>query len=142
MWITGISISADSRNAPRWKSEKMRKPAWYARTLLRARPFAMQPAACSRTPKCRLRPARSCDEKCPAPSNVNAVLVEGARSAAPPSSHGTRDAMALSTAPDASRPARPLSLAGKTGMSASQSSGSVRCCIRSSWSARSGCSSR
>ena len=28
MWITGSSISADSRSAPRWKSEKIRNPAW------------------------------------------------------------------------------------------------------------------
>ncbi len=28
MWMSGSSISADSRSAPRWKSEKIRKPAW------------------------------------------------------------------------------------------------------------------
>ena len=27
-WMTGSSISADSRIAPRWKSEKIRNPAW------------------------------------------------------------------------------------------------------------------
>ena len=45
--------------------------------------------ACSRMPKCRLRPPWLSASKSPAPSNVSRVLVDGARSAEPPISHGT-----------------------------------------------------
>ena len=40
MWISGSSISAESRSAPRWKSEKIRNPAWKARSLDSASPLA------------------------------------------------------------------------------------------------------
>ena len=46
--------------------------------------------ACSRMPKCRLRPPGSSGSSSPAPLNVKFVLVDGERSAAPPISHGTR----------------------------------------------------
>src|SRR5260370_4762510 len=58
--------------------------------------------ACSRTPKCRFRP-ESVGVKSPAPAKVRRVLVEGVRSADPPSSHGTFLPMALSTSALVSR---------------------------------------
>src|SRR5262249_51579957 len=97
------------------------------------------PMACSRMPKCMLRPPGSPRSRLPAPSKVSLVLVEGARSPAPPSSQGTRLAIALRTLPEASRVAMPFSSAGKTGRSTSQSFGSSRdsCCAISA--AASGC---
>ncbi len=77
--------------------------------------------------------------KSPAPSNVRRVLVDGARSAEPPMSHGHVLGDRVEHLADASRPATPLASAGKTGMSLSQPSGSSRCCICISWSASSGC---
>ncbi len=99
----------------------------------------MLPAACSRTPKCRLRPPRSATEKSPACANVISVFVEGARSADPPTSHGTFGAIAFSTLPEASRPAMPLPSVGKVGRSASHPSGSSRFWISSSSAASFGC---
>ena len=120
---TGISISAESRIAPRAKSEKIRKVDQNGRTLDSARPFATAAPANSRTPRCRLRPPGSSGPKSPAPSKTRRVLVEGARSADPPTSHGTRGAIALSTLPEESRLASPLASAGNSGSSASQPSG-------------------
>ena len=51
--------------------------------------------------------------KSPAPSNVRRVLVDGARSAAPPISQGTFRAIAFKTMPDEMRVAIPLASAGK-----------------------------
>ena len=56
------------------------------------------------------------------------VLVEGARSAAPPISQGTFLATTFKTLPD-EREAIPLASAGKAGRSLSQPSGSCRCWI-------------
>ena len=78
----------------------------------------------------------------PAPWNVMLDLVEGARSAAPPTSHGTCGPMAFSTFCELSRVARPLASAGKLGMSASQPSGNRWWSIMSSSAARSGYSAR
>ena len=58
------------------------------------------------------------------------VLVDGARSAAPPISQGTFLATAFNTLPDEARVAIPLASAGKAGKSLSQPSGSCRCWIR------------
>ena len=85
--------------------------------------------ACSRMPKWRLRPRWLPAWKSPAPSNVSRVLVDGARSAAPPISHGTFLATAFSTFPEESRVAIPLASGAKGGTSLSQPSGSSRCCI-------------
>ena len=52
-------------------------------------------------PKWKLRPARLVAEKSPSPARY--VLVEGARSAEPPTSVATTGARALSTFPDAAR---------------------------------------
>jgi hypothetical protein len=142
MWITGISISADRRIAPRAKSEKIRNPDQYGRTFVRDIPFEIAADACSRIPKWKLRPERSSAWKSPAPSNVSRVLVDGARSAAPPSSHGTFRAIAFSTWAELSRLAIPLGSAGNSGISPSHPSGSSRRWIRRSSSARSGWASR
>lgn len=53
------------------------EPGLVGGTLLRARPLAMARAACSRTPKCRFRPARSSGEKSPERSKVSRDLLEG-----------------------------------------------------------------
>ena len=76
-------------------------------------PLRMAPIACSRMPKWRLRPAYSPAWKSPAPSKVSRVLVDGARSAAPPISQGTFWAIALRTRPDEIRVAIPLLSVGK-----------------------------
>jgi len=49
-----------------------------------ASPLLTAAAACSRTPKCRFRPARSSALKSPAPSKVSRDLFDGARSEDPP----------------------------------------------------------
>ena len=82
-----------------------------------AMPLAIAAAACSRIPKWRLRPARSSGWKSPAPANVRRVLVDGARSADPPSSQARACAIALSTWPEESRLAMPFASAGNVGMS-------------------------
>ena len=93
----------------------MRKPDQYGRSLVSAMPLAMAAEACSRIPKCRFRPGRSSGWKSPAPSKMSLVLVEGDRSAEPPTSHGTAWATALSTCPDESRLAMPLASAREAG---------------------------
>src|SRR5688572_29369523 len=110
---TEISISADNRIAPRTKSEKIRNVDQYGRTLVSDSPLATAAAANSRTPKCMLRPLAAPGSKCPAPSKVSAVFVDGDRSADPPTSQGTLRAIALRTLPDVSRDARPFGSAGK-----------------------------
>ena len=81
-------------------------------------PLTAAHMACSRTPKCILRPWYR--RACRAGSRrrrrrPDRVLVLGDRSAAPPISQGICWAMAFSTLPDASRVAMPLAFGGKTG---------------------------
>ena len=84
------------------------------------------PQAAKGSCRCRWRPWRvrgcrsgSCGRRTAGlesrrrPSNFKSVLVEGARSAEPPSSHGTCLATWLSTLPDEARLAMPLASAGK-----------------------------
>ena len=128
-----------SRIAPRAKSEKIRNVDQNGRILDRASPLATAPDTNSRMPKCRLRPrafttsgsalatsvppgwlvpawpGASSTPKSPAPSKVSRVFVDGARSAAPPMSHGTFFAIAFSTAPDVSRVALPSGPPGTRG---------------------------
>ena len=94
--------------------------------------------ACSRMPKCMLRPPRVAASNSPAPSKVRRVLVEGARSAAPPISQGTFWARMLRILPEESRVAMPLASAGKVGRSLSHPSGSWRNSILCRSSASSG----
>ena len=49
---------------------------------------ATAPIACSRMPKCMLRPPSVSASRSPAPSNKSRVFVDGERSAAPPISQG------------------------------------------------------
>src|SRR5437868_4445027 len=51
-------------------------------------PFTMVPIACSRTPKCIVRPPGDRASRLPALLSSKLVLVDGARSPAPPISHG------------------------------------------------------
>src|SRR5436190_24119281 len=101
----------------------MRKPEPKGRILESDRPLRIAPIACSRMPKCRLRPAGLAKLKSPAPSNVRRVLQEGARSAEPPISQGTFLARILSTLPEESRVAKPLASGGKVDRPLSQPSG-------------------
>src|ERR1700716_3230261 len=66
----------------------MRKPEPKARILDKASPFRIAPMACSRTPKCMLRPPRLSASRSPAPSKVRRVLVDGSETAAPRKSRG------------------------------------------------------
>ncbi len=89
-------------------------PPWYAM------PLSTPPMACSRTPNLRFRPSRA-----PACQSVNAVryvLLEGARSAEPPSKVGMTPARALSIFPEAARVAI-FSPVAKTGSALLQSVG-------------------
>ena len=93
-------------------------------------PFTTAAIACSRMPKCRLRPPGVPGSKSPAPSNLSVVLFDGPRSAEPPRNHGMFCASTFSTWPDASRPATPFASAGNVGQVAGPSpSGSSRRCI-------------
>ena len=102
---------------------------------------AVGPQAAEAPCRCGSRPwrARGCRSgscgrrswpasKSPTSANSSSVLVEGARSAEPPSSQGTCLATWLSTLPDEARLAMPLASAGKGLMSASQPSGNSRRC--------------
>src|SRR5882672_10988862 len=60
------------------------------RSFASARPFKTAAIACSRMPKCMLRPLGVVGPRSPAPSNVRRVLVEGARSAEPPTTQAFR----------------------------------------------------
>ncbi len=106
-------------------------------------PLAMLPMACSRMPKCSVRPPgapvnswllRSDGMKLLTPAMV--VLFEPARSAEPPHSSGTGWASADSTLPDAARVA--IEPGSKTGSEASRSAGASLASTRSSNSACSG----
>src|SRR6266481_5682917 len=112
--------------AARAKSLKTKYPDPKGRSLDSARPLRIALIECSRIPKCRLRPAGFSAWKSPAPGNVSRVLVEGLRSADPPTIQGRVGAMALRTLADASRPAIPFLSGGNTGMSLDQFAGSSR----------------
>src|SRR6516225_1154647 len=85
--------------------------------------------ACSRIPKCRFLPPGVSAWKLPAAAKVNAVLLDGARSAEPPSNQGMFWASTFNTFPDASRPASPFGSAGNDGRLRSQPAGNSRRCI-------------
>src|ERR1035438_9350381 len=114
----------------------MKNVAPYARTPDKHMPLTIEPMACSRMPKWKLRPEYSSRSKLP-PSLIS-VLVEGARSAAPPISQGTFLATAFSTLEFDSRVATPLASAGNVGMSLSQPCGRSRLAINSHCLASSG----
>src|SRR6516165_11302921 len=101
----------------------MRNPDPKGLSFESARPFKMAPMACSRIPKCRFRPEGLPAWKSPASAKVKRVLVDGERSAEPPSSHGKFGAMVFKTLADASRPAIPFASAGKKGISFDQFAG-------------------
>ena len=88
-------------------------------------PLAIDPIACSRTPKWRWRPSGVA--RWNEPAVLTSVFVDGARSASPPIRCVTRGETAASTAPPASRVAVGVS-AGKRGRSWSHPGGSVRSC--------------
>ena len=101
--------------------------------------------ACSRMPKCSVRPYqlpgnivvwRSGGRNDGSPFIVVSLLP--ARSAEPPHSSGSTGASAFSTCPEAFRVASPLASAGKLGQAPAQPSGSRRAASRSSSAARSG----
>ena len=95
--------------------------------------------ACSRMPKCMLRPAQFSGSKFPAPSMF--VWVLGARSAEPPIISGRREPRTAIVFPEAMRVAIGPSAAVNVGRSASQPLGSCRCMTRWNSAARSGYSS-
>ena len=83
--------------------------------MLRAIPLETAAAACSRIPKCRLRPERESSSKPPAPGKVRLVLVDGDRSAEPPSEPRDRLGQAVEDLAEESRLAMPLASAAKVG---------------------------
>src|ERR1700710_3001153 len=100
------------------------------------------PMACSRTPKCSVRPYgpplhilvwRSAGRNDGSP--LTAVLLLSARSADPPPRSGGSGEIAARTPPEALRVATPLASAGQLGSFPAQPSGSVRVFIRASSSA-------
>src|SRR5664279_1068287 len=105
-------------------------------------PLTMAPIACSRMPKCNVRPYGpplhilvwcTAGTKLGSPSIV--VLLLSARSAEPPHSSGSTDARAPSTLPDAARVDTELALpsfsVGQLGSALVQPSGKVRFFSRS-----------
>src|SRR6476646_8797869 len=101
-------------------------------------PDRIAPIACSRIPKCRVRPygvafqwavfaAAGPNESTP----FIVVLFDSARSADPPHSSGNTGARAVSTAPDAARVETPFGSTGQDGNASVQPSGSSRACSRS-----------
>ena len=108
-------------------------------------PLQIAPMACSRMPKCSVRPYQppgNIRVWCPGGMNEGSpfivVLLLPARSAEPPHSSGSTGASAVRTSPEAFRVAIPLASAGNSGSAAAQPSGSRRADSRSSSSARSG----
>ena len=67
----------------------------------KAMPFEIAPIACSRTPKCMLRPLGSSGEKEPLPAT--SVLFDSARSAEPPTKFGTAGVILCKQSPDTAR---------------------------------------
>src|ERR1019366_6087956 len=114
----------------------MKNVAPYGLTSETDMPFRIEPMACSRMPKWKLRPEYSSRSKLP-PFLIS-VLVEGARSAAPPINHGTFLATAFNTLEFDSRVATPLASAGNVGMSLSHPCGKLRFAISSHSLASSG----
>src|SRR3954464_6065962 len=103
------------------------------------------PIACSRTPKCSVRPYGPPDHifVCRLAgrndgSPLTAVLLLSARSAEPPHSSGTAGWSAASPAPEALRVAPPLGSASHVGRFSAQPSGRVRVLIRARSAAPSG----
>jgi len=92
-----------------------RRAAWTG-----ARPFRTAPMACSRMPKCRCARHNAGFEFAGALEGQVWSLVDGARSAAPPSNQGKCAAMAFSALPEDSRVASPLASGAKVGRSLSQ----------------------
>ena len=101
-------------------------------------PFTIEPIACSRMPKCIVRPygspgnifdCRSVGRKLGTPSMV--VLFDSARSAEPPHSSGSSSASALSTLPEAARVEMSLGSASQVGIVSSQPGVSSSFTIRS-----------
>src|SRR5215213_4832845 len=93
-------------------------------------PFMIAPMACSRTPKCRVRPYGPPDHilvwRLPGRNDGSpstAVLLLSARSAEPPHSSGSTGASAASTLPEAARVAMPLGSAGNSGSASVQPRG-------------------
>ena len=126
----GSSMSADSRmrRARVVAEDEERRPE--RAQLGERQPLTIAAIACSRMPKCRLRPPGVPASKSPAPSNLSVVLLDGPRSAgAARGTSGMFCASTFSTCPDASRPATPLASAVNIGRSRSQSAGSSRRCI-------------
>ena len=98
-------------------------------------PLAIDPIACSRTPKWRWRPSGV--SRWNEPAVLTRVFVDGARSASPPTRCGRRGETAASTAPLASRVATGVS-GGNVGRSRSQPGVRVRACPFAHSAARSG----
>src|SRR5215218_11135716 len=96
-------------------------------------PFMIAPMACSRTPKCRVRPYGPPDHilvwRLPGRNDGSpstAVLLLSARSAEPPHSSGSFGYSAASTLPDALRVATPFGSASQLGSLSAHPSGRVR----------------
>ena len=130
-WVTGRSMRAARRTAPRMKSENTKKVPPYTRVRPSAAiPFIAQAIANSRIPKWRLRPYGSASkEREYVPSGRNEVnplrkvLFDPPRSAEPPQSSGSTGAIAFSNFPEAERVAIALS-AGNSGRAFSHPWGS------------------
>src|SRR4051795_7223351 len=95
-------------------------------------PFMIAPMACSRTPKCSVRPYGPPDHIFVCRllgrndgSPLTAVLLLSARSAEPPQSSGSTGYSAASTSPEAFRVATPFGPASQVGSLSPQPSGSV-----------------
>src|SRR6266487_5528824 len=108
-------------------------------------PLQIAPMACSRMPKCSVRPYMPPGNRrvwCSGGMNEGSpfivVLLLPARSAEPPHSSGSTGASAVRISPEAFRVAIPLASAGNSGSTAAQPSGNRRADSRASSSARSG----
>ena len=102
----------------------------------KAIPFATAPIACSLTPKCKLCPEKSPSLISPWPSRC--VLVEGAKSAEPPSNEGSPREIAFITWPEAERVAIGSEFSNMPVKPSSQPTGSLPCSESSSCWASSG----
>ena len=105
----------------------------------------IEPIACSRMPKCSVRPygprsSASVGRNDFSPFIV--VLLLPARSADPPHSSGSFGPSAFRISPEATRVAMPFGSAGNSGIAFSQPSGNLRSTMRSSSSARCGLAAR
>ena len=130
---------ADGR--PRVVAEDEEAGAVTRRTLDSAMPLTTAPIACSRMPKCMLRPpgvSRRSSRRRRRRSAASWWTGPG-----PPSRRSATGRFLAMRVQHLGRRRRgwpcPWRRPGSVGRSLSQPSGSSRCCIRSSWSARSGC---